>query len=126
MVEVWHWWETTLTDWTMLGLYFIGTPAQMLFVLLFFTRKWNKYKFSRAIMWKSAALATLMYGSVCKIGVAGLRNYDWPWWIDLQTPFINTFVMVAIVNQLWALIVDIRVGDRDSMETEVQQKAAEE
>lgn len=111
--------------WSMLALLWIGTPAQLVFVFLYFTRKWRKYKFSRAIMWKSGALALYLYASWSKVLVAGLRPYDWPLWIDLQTPIINGLVLWAITNQLWALVVDIRGGDPDPAKTEVDEKATD-
>lgn len=109
--------------WSMLVLLWVGTPAQLLFVALYFTRKWTLYKFSRALMWKSASLALYLYAGWCKVMVAGLRGYDWPTWIDAQTVLINAFVLAAILNQLWALIVEVRSGDRDAAATEVHEKA---
>lgn len=123
---LWDWWSDTFTVWSMLILLWVGTPAQFLFVGLYFTRKWRKYKFSRAIMWKSGALALYLYASWSKVMVAGLRPVDWPWWIDLQTPIINAVVLWAITNQLWALFVDIRSGTDNAAETEVQSKADQE
>lgn len=111
---------------TTLGVLWIGTAAQLLFVGLFFTRKWTKYRFSRALMWKSVALLLYLYGWWSKTLVEGLRPVEWPLWIEIQTSVINTIVLWAILNQLYALIRDILAGDRDSVETEVTEKAAEE
>lgn len=111
--------------WSMLTLLWVGTPIQMVFVALYFTRKWRKYTFSRALMWKSGSLALYLYAGWCKVMIAGLRGYDWPVWIDVQTTVINVLVLWAIVNQLRALLVDIAAGDRDSAETEVNEKADE-
>lgn len=115
-----------ISDWSLLILLWVGTPIQFAFVFLYATRKWRKYTFSRALMWKSASLALYMYAGWSKLLVAGLRPIDWPWWIDLQTPLINLFVFVAIVNQLRALIVEVSLGDRDAAETEVSEKADQE
>lgn len=118
-------WLQTLNDWSMLILLWVGMPIQVLFVCLYFTRKWAKYTFSRALMWKSGALALYLYASWSKVMVAGLRPVDWPLWIEIQTPIINLIVFAAIVNQLRALVVDIYEGNRDSAETEVSEKADE-
>lgn len=107
--------------WSMLILLWVGTPVQVLFVVLYFTRKWAKYRFSRALMWKSGALALYLYASWAKVMVAGLRPYDWPVWIDVQTPVINALVLWAILNQLWALLRDMRTGDPNPAETEMLQ-----
>lgn len=126
MNDLWLWWSTDFHDWSMLTLLWLGTPVQLCFIVLYFTRKWNKYRFSRAIMWKSGALGLYLYSSWSKVMVAGLRPYDWPWWIELQTPIINALVLWAIVNQFYALLVDIREGDPDSAKTEVDRKASQE
>lgn len=109
--------------WSMLIVLWVGTPVQFLFVGLYFTRKWRKYTFSRALMWKSGSLALYLYAGWCKTLVAGLRHYDWPLWIDIQTPIINALVFWAIINQLRALILEMAAGNRDSAETEVTGKA---
>lgn len=119
-------WLDTVNDGSMFVLLWVGTPIQFLFVGLYATRKWTKYTFSRALMWKSVALALYMYAGWTKIMVAGLRPVDWPTWIDVQTPIINLIVFVAIVNQLRALLVEIAAGDRNSTETEVTDKAHEQ
>lgn len=112
--------------WSMLVVLWVGTPIQVLFVVLYATRNWTKYSFSRALMWKSGSLALYLYAGWCKVAVAGLRGYDWPLWIDLQTPLINAVVFWAIVNQLRALLAEIAAGDMDATQTEVNDKAHEE
>lgn len=115
LIEDFHVWST-------LAVLYVGTPVQVLFIVGYFTRKWRKYTFSRALMYKSGALALYLYQAWCKVLVAGLRGYDWPLWIDIQTGIINTLVLVAIVNQLRALIVDMANGDPDSSEHEVNDR----
>lgn len=127
LVSIASWFDSsplwaTVNDWSMLGLLWVGTPIQIVFCVLYATRKWRKYTFSRALMWKSTSLAVYMYAGACKVSVAGLRGFDWPWWIDLQTPIINAYVFWAIVNQLRAITVEIIAGDPDSAETEVHDK----
>lgn len=112
--------------WSMLVLLWVGFPAQTVFVGLYFTRKWTKYQFSRALMWWSGALALYLYAGWSKVLVAGVRPVDWPTWIDAQTLVINALVLWAILNQLWALIVEIRSGDLNPAETEVAEKADQE
>lgn len=112
----------SLHGWTTLTLLWVGTPIQIVFVGLYFTRKWSKYRFSRALMWKSGSLALYLYASWCKVIVAGTRNYDWPTWIDAQTTLINVLVFWAIVNQLWSLVLDMRTGTDDAAENEVDAK----
>lgn len=119
-----NWWDQAHA-WTMLALLWVGTPAQILFVCLYAARNWRKYKFSRALMWKSGSLALYLYAGWCKVLVAGLRGYDWPTWIDLQTTVINVLVLWAILNQLYALIVEISAGDLNAAETEVNAKRNE-
>lgn len=111
-----------LQDWTTLILLWVGTPIQLVFVGLFLTRKWTKYRFSRALMWKSTALLLYLYAWWSKTLVAGLRPIDWPMWIDVQTSVINAIVFWAIVNQLYALIRDILSGDRNTAETEMAEQ----
>lgn len=111
-----------LNDWTTWALLWVGTPVQVTFLLLFATRKWHKYQFSRALMGMSAAFALYLYASWSKVLVAGLRNYDWPLWIDIQTPIINAVVFTAIVNQLNVLVKEVLAGNRDAGEHEVIQK----
>lgn len=118
---------TDVHNWSMLGLLWVGTAAQFLFVGLYFTRKWRKYQFSRALMWKSGALALYLYASWTKVVVAGgLRPIDWPTWIEVQSSAINVIVLWAIFNQLFALVREMNGGDPDAVETEVAEKAAEE
>lgn len=119
VIEEFHVWSTLI----LLG---VGTPAQFVFLLLYFTRQWRKYTFSRALMWKSGALALYLYSTWAKVLEAGLRNYDWPTWIDVQSTVIHAVVLLAILNQLRALIVEIAGGDVDATETEVNDKAHEE
>lgn len=113
-------WIESVHQWSMLILLWVGTPIQLVFVALYFTRKWNKYRFSRALMWKSGALLLYLYAGWAKMNIAGVRHYDWPLWIDIQTPIINAVVFWAIINQLYALLRDIRTGDPDPAETEVK------
>lgn len=108
-----------LNDWTTLGLVWVGTAIMVTFVLLYATRKWHKYQFSRALMWVSVAFALYLYATWSKVLVAGLRSYDWPSWIDIQTPIINAVVLVAMANLLYALCREILAGDRDTAEHEV-------
>lgn len=117
---------TDLHNWSMLVLLWVGTPAQFLFVGLYFTRKWRKYQFSRALMWKSGALALYLYASWTKVLVAGgLRPVDWPTWIEIQSTVINIVVLWAIFNQLYALIREMNAGDPDSMEHQVTEPETE-
>lgn len=116
----------TINDWTTLALLWVGTPTQIVFVLLYFTRRWTKYKFSRALMWKSGALALYLYAWWAKTLVAGLRPVEWPLWIDVQTAAINVVVFWAIVNQLYALVLEINAGDRDAVETEMAEQISED
>lgn len=116
----------TINDWSTLILLWVGTPIQLLFVLLYLTRKWTKYRFSRALMWKSGALVLYLYDGWSRLLVAGLRDYDWPLWIDIQSPIIKALVFWAIVNQFYALVRDAVADDPDPIQTEVTAVAAEE
>lgn len=116
----------SVNDWSTLILLWVGTPIQLLFVLLYATRKWTKYDFSRALMWKSGALSLYLYDGWSKLLVAGLREFDWPLWIDIQSPLIKALVFWAIVNQLRALVRDAMSDDPDPIATEVAKVAEQE
>lgn len=116
-----------VTMWSTQLLLWVGTPGQLTFLLLYMTRPWRKYRPTRALMMKSAALGLLLFNSWTKLLVfGGPSHVDYPGWLSAQNIVINMFLLAAIYYQLYALIVEMRRGDRNSLEAEVTDKMTSE
>lgn len=95
--------------------YYIGTPAQGIFVLLYLTRPWRKYGPTRAVMNKAFSLFLVMSQSLIVLHMYGIRPLDWPWWLLLYRVIGDIYMMVAIIYQLAVNWREIRTGYRERL-----------
>lgn len=100
-----NWWATYI-------FYYVGTPAQGLFVLLYLTRPWRKYGPTRALMNKSFSLFLVMSQSLIVLHMYGIRPLDWPWWLLLYRIIGDIYMTGAIYYQLYVNVQEIREGYR--------------
>lgn len=96
--------------WTTYVFYYVGTPMQGLFVVLYLTRPWRKYGPTRAVMNKSFSLFLVMFNSLLVLALFGQRSLDWPWWLLLFRILSEAYLLGAIFYQLWVNFREIREG----------------
>lgn len=113
--------------WVTYIFYYVGTPAQGLFVALYLTRPWRNYGPTRAVMNKSFSLFLVMFNSLLVLHLYGLRPLDWPWWLLLFRIVSDVYLTGAIFYQLFVNVREIREGYRDrfSRDTQTQAQAEE-
>lgn len=103
----------TINIWVTYALYYTGTPAQGIFVILYLTRPWRKYGPTRAVMNKSFSLFLIMFNSLLVIQMFGQRPVDWPWWLLSFRIVSGVYLLFAIYYQLFVNVREIRDGYRD-------------
>lgn len=99
--------------WATYAFFYIGTPMQGLFVVLYLTRPWRKYGPTRAVMNKSFSLFLVMFNSTLVLALFGQRLVDWPWWLLLFRILSETYLLWAIFYQLYVNVREIRDGYRN-------------
>lgn len=102
-----------LNVWVTYIFYYVGTPGQLAFFLLYCTRPWRKYGPTRAIWNKSLSLLLLMSQSLIVLHLYGMRHLDWPWWLILYRIICDVYITWAIYYQLFVNIREIRAGYRN-------------
>jgi hypothetical protein len=105
----------TINWWATHAFFYLGTPAQGMFVLLYLTRPWRKYGPTRAVMNKAFSLFLLMSQSLIVLHMYGLRPLDWPWWLLLYRIVGDIYMLVAIYYQLIVNAREIRAGYRNHL-----------
>lgn len=97
-----------------------GLLGQSMFLGLYSTRSWRKYRITRALMLKSVAFWLIFVLSFGRLLTRGLRHdvSDPDWFIVLQIG-LDAFIVGAIYYQLFALIQEIRSG-RDVADAELR------
>lgn len=100
-----------------------GLLGQTLFVALYSTRGWRKYRITRALMIKSVAFWLIFVLSFGRLVTRGPRPGvdDTVWFIVVQWG-LDAFILGAIYYQLYALIEEVRTG-RDTADTELRNEA---
>lgn len=100
----------TVNIWVTYAFYYLGTPAQGLFVLLYLTRPWRKYGPTRAVMNKSFSLFLVMVNSLIVLILFDQRSVDWPMWLLVFRILSESYLLVAIFYQLFVNYREIRHG----------------
>lgn len=117
----WMYWLNTVNWWATYAFYYLGTPAQGLFVILYLTRPWRKYGPTRAVMNKSFSLFLVMFNSTLVLILFGQRFADWPWWLLVFRILSESYLLGAIYYQLFVNFREIRAGYRDRIEQDVRE-----
>lgn len=105
----------TVNVWATYALYYAGTPAQLLFLLLYATRPWRKFGPTRAVMNKSLSVFILMSQSLIVLHMYGLRPLDWPAWLLIYRILGDAYLLGAIYYQLFVNAREILAGYREHM-----------
>lgn len=109
----------SVNHWVTFALYYFGTPAQGIYVLLYLTRPWRKYGPTRAVMNKSFSLFLIMLNSLIVLQMFGQRPLEWPWWLLLFRIVSGLYLLAAIYYQLFVNVREIRAGYRDWLSPDV-------
>lgn len=112
-----------LNQWATVFTVCSGLFGQTLFIALYATRGWRKYRITRALMIKSVAFWLIFVLSFSRLVTRGPRVTDDPTWFIFVQWGLEAFIVGAIYYQLYALVIEVRSG-RDTADTELRSESA--